>query len=198
MITRLLTCFVCLCMSALTSAQSAPTDAVQLARVLSAHEYVIADFTQARRIKGLKKAVLSQGTLVLWRKKLLLWQVRAPVQSQQLIRFDGVKPRSTQANKVPAQLNQLLGQIFSGDERQLRQNFALTQGLEADGRWKLTLTPKAARLARALKAIQISGNQQAISAVVIEQNTSLLAVEFAPPQTPSNLPAHWQNLIEQN
>lgn len=199
MISRLILYFVCLLLSVIAQAQSAPADALQLARVLNAHEYVIADFSQQRRIAGLKKPVQSQGTLLLWRKKLLLWQVRAPVQSLQLIRFDGTKARSSRAgSKVPAQLNQMLGQIFSGDENQLRQNFTLAQNLHADGHWQLTLTPKAARIARVLKAITISGGQQAISAVMIEQSTSVLEVQFAAPETPRQLTPYWRAIIEQN
>ena len=171
---------------------------LRLAEVLSAHDYVIADFTQQRTISGLKKPVQSQGCLMLWRGRLVAWQIIAPVQSLQLIPLDGSKrPARPGQGKIPTQLNQLLEHIFSGNQTVLRKSFRLEQQLSEDGRWRLTLTPKAARMARVLTSIEIHG-QQAISQLAIVQRTGRIDLQFAAPQTPTQLPAYWQALIEQN
>ncbi|WP_448102914.1 LolA-related protein [Luteibacter jiangsuensis] len=125
-------------------------------------------FAEARFMRVLDKPLVVSGELSWLGGDRLERRVEAPTKEVSTIadgevtqEREGKKPRSFSLKRAP-QLQVLLDSfvaLLAGDPSRLGQSFDVTLGRDAD-RWRLTLTPRDARIAKQIAGIHVYGTGQ--------------------------------------
>jgi outer membrane lipoprotein-sorting protein len=131
---------------------------------LSQHTAVRAAFTQQRQNPALTQPQTSSGQLLFVTGKGMLWQVQQPYQEtlaltgSRTARIDANgHAQSVRGDRGVSQISQMLQSMLAGQPDTVLRQFNVT----ADGnatQWTLHFTPKQARVAQVLRAIQLDGD----------------------------------------
>ncbi len=132
-----------------------------LVPTLTRHTITVGEFTQERHIADLERPVRSSGRFVYHADRGVLWVVESPVASRLVIDSSGVYQDGERVagRGVLAAIRPLFGALFGGDRAALEQRFRIERTQQGAG-WALRLIPKGAALARAIDAIEITGEER--------------------------------------
>lgn len=130
---------------------------------LAQHDSVRATFEQRRENPALAQPQLSRGQLLFVLGHGMLWQVQSPyaetiaLTSGHATRVDAQgNARAGSQDRGVAQVSQMLQSMLAGKQDEaLRQFDVVTEG--SLQHWKLSFTPRQARVARVLKRIELEG-----------------------------------------
>ena len=153
---------------------------------LGAHPSVRAEFTQTRENPALAQAQLSQGQLVFVAGHGMLWQVTQPYREtlaltgSRTARIDdkGQLQVVRGGDRGVSQVSQMLQSMLAGKpEDALRQFDVATRGTAAQ--WTLRFTPRQARMAGVLRAIDLNGDQFLQGIHIEMQNGESTQIRFS-------------------
>jgi hypothetical protein len=153
---------------------------------LATHARVRADFIQSRENPALAQPQVSKGQLVFVTGHGMLWQVTQPY--RETLALTGARTaRIDEQGKLQvvrngdrgvAQVTQMLQSMLSGQpDEALRQFDVQTQGNAAH--WTLRFIPRQERMARVLRAIELSGDTFLQSIKVEMQSGEVTHIEFS-------------------
>ena len=172
-------------------ASDTTNDLARIEERLSDHPIVRADFTQERKMRVLKRPLLTTGKLTVSVNQGVLWQALTPQKATVLMTSNGISEWDSEGNPKSQEFSNnptfqvladtLLG-VFSGDLRPLNDLFATEPNL-GEGEWQLSLIPKAAPLLSFIEAIEVAGDQFVREAVIAEQSGDFTTIEFDNYQT---------------
>jgi len=133
---------------------------------LATHPRVRADFTQIRESPALAQPQRSAGQLVFVTGHGMLWQVAQPY--RETLAFTGVRSARMDehgqlkvvhsGDRGVAQVTQMLQSLLAGQPDEALRQFEVKAHGSID-HWTLRFTPRQARMARVLSAIELSGDQ---------------------------------------
>lgn len=161
---RLITALLCLAVCGLHAQERDLLGQVLVE--LSAHPRVRADFTQVRENPALAQPQTSKGQLVFVTGYGMLWQINQPFREtlaltgSRTARIDehGQVQVMRSGDRGVAQVSQMLQSMLAGQpDEALRQFDVEAQGTPQQ--WTLRFTPRQERMARVLRAIELSGDQ---------------------------------------
>ncbi|WP_417514727.1 LolA-related protein [Minwuia sp.] len=124
-------------------------------------------FSQKRHLPDLPNPLRSSGMMQA-DKERFVWQVCQPFDIRTVVAADGItqsvegeEPQPLGPEMVQEVIRQIsISDIFRGDFDQLQSAFRLSRREGASGEpWKVTMTPRAARLADIIAEIDVSGCQ---------------------------------------
>jgi hypothetical protein len=161
---RRLIVLLCCCIGWTAFAQSSDPALLQSIMVeLSQHHSVRAEFTQERQNPALTQAQISKGALLFVLGHGMVWRVREPYQetraltgSQSVLVDAQGQLKSIRSDRGVSQISQMLQSMLGGNLDDVMRQF----NVQADGsaaQWTLRFTPKQARVAHVLTAIQLHG-----------------------------------------
>jgi hypothetical protein len=133
---------------------------------MAAPEWLRGDFTQAKKVPGFAKPLVSTGNFVAARGRGVLWRTVKPFASE--LRLTHNEIRATQggqtamkldASREPAVriINTLMFALLNGDVSGLAELFELSGSTKGAG-WQLALAPKPGALQQVLKKVELEGD----------------------------------------
>lgn len=152
-----------------------------IAAQLDTAPVIVAEFTQTRRISGLKQPVVSSGRVVFARGQGLVWQIERPFRHAYVFSAQGLteidakgerRPRASgQAGDV-AQGARVFDALLRGDLTALREHFEVeVQG--AREAWTAQLRPRRAEVASALRSLTLKGGREVQEIALTEASGDL-------------------------
>ncbi len=139
-------------------------------------DMLCSDFEQEKHLRALARPLLSAGKLIFVVGQGVLWQVLTPyparilVRSDELIRWDeDGNAHKSSAGKAPIfrALSSVFLATFKGHFEVLQDTFDLS-ATQAEGTWRLTLTPKDENLAAVITKVRVAGGRHVEEISVLE------------------------------
>jgi len=185
---KILTTFLLVCCLAPLAASLPSDPAFKEATASFSHASdLVASFEQTKTIPGMKRALVSTGTMYLSTTKGIIWDIKTPYPSLMVVENDYIIQQTK--NKTKTKLNVSDNQIFmdiatslqlvfSGDFSHIDQNFSLAF-TQQDTSWQITLTPlKKSSIATFLSEIIIQGSLQLEKVMMQETSGGSITYRF--------------------
>lgn len=129
-------------------------------------EWLRGEFTQAKKVPGFTKPLVSTGNFIAARGRGVLWRTLKPFASELRLTYNEI--RATQGGQATMKLdvarepavrviNTLMFALLNGDVSGLAELFELS-GVTKGAGWQLALTPKPGALQQVLKKVELEGD----------------------------------------
>ena len=133
-------------------------------------------FQQEKRLKILRKPLLSTGTFTYHQSKGVIWKTLTPVVS--LLLVNDTRLLTTQCElAVPAAFGKVFKAMLGGDLNQLTDGFSIT-GTDRNPAWQLELKPKDELLKKIIGAIMLSGDNELRVLEIQETGGNITHIKF--------------------
>lgn len=161
------------------------TEKLQRIKVMRSH------FSQHKKIKILRKPLISKGFMLFSVKQGLYWQIKSPLSSTTVFTKNGIFAKnngiSQRQSGQMGHFGELFSAIFSGDINTLSKHFELYFSIQT-GSWCIGLIPKPGILKKVFNKITLIGHQQIEEILLEEPRGDTTVLRFADIQiTPAKL-----------
>jgi outer membrane lipoprotein-sorting protein len=157
-------------------------------------------FEQEKRVAGFDNPLRSQGRFLLARGKGVVWTTLKPFPSEmvvtreRILSVDGAGNRKVEADasQQPAlrEINAMMFALVDGDISVLASRFDIAAQALPGTAWSLTLTPKAAAVAKLFARIDLRGDRYVRQVSLTEANGDRTTLKFLDlSETPARLSA---------
>jgi hypothetical protein len=143
------------------------------------------EFQQEKRLKILRKPLLSTGAFTYSQSKGVIWKTLTPIPSLLLVN-DAHLLTGQGEQAVPPAFGKVFKAMLGGDLKQLSDGFVIT-GEDKKSAWTLQLTPKDEMLKKIISSILLSGDTELRSLELQEVNGNLTHIIFTKITHPANL-----------
>ena len=149
-----------------------------------------ATYEEEKHIPALLRPLRSSGTFVYIRGTGLAWFMFHPFEMKTVISDQGLsqwllgekQPQSEEAKKIMSPILKNISAIFSGDIKQLSNQFIIKDIPSEKGNWSLILIPKDIHLKTYLQKIEISGGRYMESLKVVHAKDKYTIVTYGEPK----------------
>ena len=161
----------------LSSGQSHADDVLaQITNHLVKTEIIQGDFQQEKRLKILRKPLISMGTFTYHQRKGVIWKTLTPVTS--LLLVNDTRLLTAQGEQaVPAAFAKVFKAMLGGDLDELSDGFSIT-GSDQESSWQLKLTPKDELLKKIISSIVLSGDNELRLLEIQETGGNITRIKF--------------------
>ena len=158
------------------------------------------DFTQEKRIAGLKKPLISQGQFLVARDKGVIWRTRKPFAAAVAVTRKGIwslQPAGGGIQRESIQQGNLgmamdmIQKVLAGDPASLDRIFAVAEKGGAEG-WTLDLRPLDPMVARIILSIRLQGRGHVDRVEYAEANGDMTRIDFTAVADNAGELASWQ------
>jgi hypothetical protein len=143
------------------------------------------NFQQEKRLKILKKPLISTGTFTYHQSKGVIWKTVTPIPSLLLVNESRLLTGQGE-QAVPTAFGKVFKAMLGGDLSQLTEGFLMT-GAAQKPDWQLQLTPKDEFLQKIISAISLRGDTELRSLDIQEVTGNLTRISFTQITHPSQL-----------
>ena len=134
------------------------------------------DFQQEKRLKILRKPLISTGTFTYHQTKGVIWKTLTPVPS--LLLVNDTHLLTTQGElAVPAAFGKVFTAMLGGDLNQLSDGFSIT-GSDQKPAWQIELKPKDELLKKIISSIMLSGDNELRLLEIQEAGGNISQIKF--------------------
>jgi Outer membrane lipoprotein carrier protein LolA-like len=152
------------------------------------------NFQQEKRLKILRKPLLSTGTFTYHQSKGVIWKTLTPVSS--LLLLNDTHLLTGQGEQaVPAAFSSLFKALLGGELDRLKASFDIT-GKNQKSSWQLQLIPKDALLKKIISTILLEGDTEVRLLELQEANGNLTRISFIDIAHPGQLTREQQAEFE--
>ncbi|WP_233802807.1 LolA family protein [Paraburkholderia sp. HP33-1] len=170
------------------AAPANPALVSQIAAHLAQARGVRAQFTQTQTLAAMKQPLVSNGSLLFFRERGVIWRVDAPYKATYVIADAGVAQVDASGHRVSthgaqgtrgvAQVSKMMRAMLGGDLSALYSQFDVSaEGSTAQ--WRMRLTPNQPQLAQSIKGLDMSGGDYLQSLRITLANGDVTKLEFA-------------------
>jgi outer membrane lipoprotein-sorting protein len=160
----------------------------QIAAHLAQAKGVRSQFTQTQTLAAMKQPLVSNGTLLFFRERGVIWQIDTPYKATYVITDAGVaqvdagghrvsKP-GAQGTRGVAQVSKMMRAMLGGDLSALYSQFDVSAEGSA-AQWRMRLTPNQPQLAQSIKGLDMSGGDYLQTLRITLANGDVTKLEFA-------------------
>ncbi|NVH75553.1 outer membrane lipoprotein carrier protein LolA [Paraburkholderia sp. JPY432] len=173
------------------TANTAPANAAlvsQIAAHLAQPKGVRSQFTQTQTLAAMKQPLVSNGTLLFFRERGVIWQIDTPYKATYVITDAGVaqvdasgrrvSTHGAQGTRGVAQVSKMMRAMLGGDLSALYSQFDVSAEGSA-AQWRMRLTPNQPQLAQSIKGLDMSGGAYLQSLRITLANGDVTKLEFA-------------------
>ncbi|MEX3635560.1 outer membrane lipoprotein carrier protein LolA [Paraburkholderia sp. BR14320] len=173
------------------TANTAPANAAlvsQIAAHLAQPKGVRSQFTQTQTLAAMKQPLVSNGTLLFFRERGVIWQIDMPYKATYVITDAGVaqvdasgrrvSTHGAQGTRGVAQVSKMMRAMLGGDLSALYSQFDVSAEGSA-AQWRMRLTPNQPQLAQSIKGLDMSGGDYLQSLRITLANGDVTKLEFA-------------------
>ena len=143
------------------------------------------NFQQQKRLKILRKPLISTGTFTYHQSKGVIWKTLTPIPSLLLVNESRLLTGQGE-QAVPAAFGKVFKAMLGGDLSQLTEGFLMT-GAAQKTDWQLQLTPKDEFLQKIISAISLRGDTELRSLDIQEVTGNLTRISFTQITHPAQL-----------
>jgi len=143
------------------------------------------NFQQEKRLKILRKPLISTGTFTYHQSKGVIWKTLTPIPSLLLVNESRLLTGQGE-QAVPAAFGKVFKAMLGGDLSQLTEGFLMT-GAAQKTDWQLQLTPKDEFLQKIISAISLRGDTELRSLDIQEVTGNLTRISFTQITHPTQL-----------
>lgn len=192
---RVLFASVLLAFSALLFADSAALQAIdqQLSKPVLLHGH----FEQRKSIRILANPLLATGEFSVVRNQGVIWNMQQPMASQLIISAKGIEGADIGDNRAMGYIGKILNQLLSGDIAVLEQQFTINIVQQDEQGWAITLLPRSSLFAKAIRQIDLSGQQHIHHLLLHEASGDKTEVNFTALVESESVPDHIAHVFNQ-
>ncbi|MGF6510205.1 LolA family protein [Paraburkholderia sp. 32] len=160
----------------------------QIAAHLAQPKGVRAQFTQTQTLAAMKQPLVSNGTLLFFRERGVIWRIDTPYKATYVITDAGVaqldasgrrvSTQSAQGSRGVAQVSKMMRAMLGGDLSALYSQFDVSAEGSA-AQWRMRLTPNQPQLAQSIKGLDMSGGDYLQNLRITLANGDETKLEFA-------------------
>jgi len=148
----------------------------QIATRLAKTPITNGNFQQEKRLKILRKPLISEGIFTYDQSRGVIWKTLTPVAS--LLLLNDTHLLTGQGEQVvPAAFGKVFKAMLGGDLNQLTDGFSIT-GSDLKSSWQLELKPKDELLKKIISSIMLSGDNELRFLVIQETGGNLTRIKF--------------------
>jgi len=149
----------------------------QITNRLAKTEITQGDFQQEKRLKILRKPLISTGSFTYHQTKGVIWKTLTPVPS--LLLVNDAHLLTTQGElAVPAAFGKVFKAMLGGDLNQLSDGFSIS-GSDQKTSWQIELKPKDEQLKKIISSIVLSGDNELRLLEIQEAGGNITRITFA-------------------
>ena len=157
----------------------------QITNRLAKTEITQGDFQQEKRLKILRKPLISTGSFTHHQTKGVIWKTLTPVPSSLLV--NDTRLLTTQGElAVPAAFGKVFKAMLGGDLKQLTDGFSIS-GSNQKAAWQIELKPKDEQLKKIISSIVLSGDNELRLLEIQEAGGNITRITFAQISHPAQL-----------
>lgn len=143
---------------------------------LDTAEITEGNFRQEKRLKVLKKPLISTGTFTYHRSKGVIWKTLTPVPS--LLLVNEARLLTHEGEQVmPMAFGRVFSAMLGGDLSRLTEGFDIA-GVNQKTSWQLQLKPKDEMLKKIITGIELTGDKRLRLLEISEANGNFTRIEF--------------------
>jgi Outer membrane lipoprotein carrier protein LolA len=143
------------------------------------------DFQQEKRLKILRKPLISTGTFTYHQSKGVIWKTLTPIPS--LLMINESKLLTGQGEQaVPAAFGNVFKALLGGELNRLAEGFDMT-GMEQRTSWQLQLKPKDELLRKIISTILLTGDTELRTLEIQEVTGNHTQISFTKISHPDHL-----------
>lgn len=143
------------------------------------------DFQQEKRLKILRKPLISTGTFTYHQSKGVIWKTLTPIPS--VLMINESKLLTGQGEQaVPAAFGNVFKALLGGELNRLAEGFDIT-GTEQKTSWQLQLKPKDELMKKIISTILVSGDTELRSLEIQEVTGNQTQISFTQISHPDHL-----------
>ena len=142
-------------------------------------------FQQEKRLKILRKPLLSTGSFTYHQSKGVIWKTLTPIPSLLLVNESHLVTGQGEQTVLPA-FGKVFKAMLGGDLNQLSEGFAST-GENKKPTWQLQLTPKDELLKKLISSMVLSGDNDLRFVEIRETGGNMTRIKFAQITHPTQL-----------
>jgi outer membrane lipoprotein-sorting protein len=143
---------------------------------LAKTEITQGNFQQEKRLKILRKPLISTGSFTYHQTKGVIWKTLIPVPS--LLLVNDAHLLTTQGElAVPAAFGKVFTAMLGGDLNQLSDGFSIT-GSDQEPAWQIELKPKDEQLKKIISSITLSGDNELRLLEIQETGGNISQIKF--------------------
>ncbi|WP_243221458.1 outer membrane lipoprotein carrier protein LolA [Methylobacter sp. S3L5C] len=142
-------------------------------------------FQQEKRLKVLRKPLISTGTFTYHQSKGVIWKTLTPIPSLLLINESHLLTGQGE-QAVPAAFGKVFKAMLGGDLKQLTEGF-LIAGENRKPSWQLQLKPKDEFLQKIISTILLTGDTELRALEIQEVTGNLTRISFTQVTHPANI-----------
>ncbi|MBC8739045.1 outer membrane lipoprotein carrier protein LolA [Paraburkholderia sp. UCT31] len=160
----------------------------QIAAHLAQPKGVRAQFTQTQTLAAMKQPLVSNGTLLFFRERGVIWRIDTPYKATYVITDAGVaqldasgrrvSTHSAQGTRGVAQVSKMMRAMLGGNLSALYSQFDVSAEGSA-AQWRMRLTPNQPQLAQSIKGLDMSGGDYLQNLRITLANGDVTKLEFA-------------------
>lgn len=173
------------------AAPAAPDLAQSVRERLQQPEWLRGEFTQAKKVPGFAKPLVSSGNFAAARGRGVLWRTLKPFASE--LRLTQNEIRASQGGQTSMRLDAtrepavrlittLMFALLNGDVSSLAELFELS-GTTQGANWQLSLVPKRGPLQQVLKKVEVEGDGYVRRIQLFEANGDESLIQIQNPRT---------------
>jgi hypothetical protein len=152
------------------------------------------DFQQEKRLKILRKPLISKGTFTYHQSKGVIWKTLTPIPS--VLMINESKLLTGQGEQaLPAAFGNVFKALLGGELNRLAEGFDMT-GTEQKTSWQLQLKPKDELLRKIISTILISGDTELRLLEIQEVTRNQTQISFTKISHPDHLSDEQQDDFE--
>jgi outer membrane lipoprotein-sorting protein len=143
------------------------------------------NFQQEKRLKILRKPLISTGTFTYHQRKGVIWKTLTPIPSLLLVNESHLLTGQGE-QAVPAALGKVFKAMLGGDLNQLAEGFSIA-GEDRKTSWQLQLKPKDELLQKIISTILLTGDTELRVLEIQEVTGNLTRIRFSEITHPAQL-----------
>ena len=168
----------------------------QITARLTKAEITQGNFQQEKRLKILRRPLLSAGSFTYHQSKGVIWKTLTPIPSLLLVNESHVLTGQGEQT-VPPAFGKVFKAMLGGDLNPLSEGFVIT-GEDKKPTWQLRLIPKDELLKKLISSIMLSGDNDLRLVEIRETGGNMTRIKFAqithPPQLTPEQEADFERL----
>jgi outer membrane lipoprotein-sorting protein len=148
----------------------------QITARLAKTEITQGDFQQEKRLKVLRKPLISTGSFTYHQSKGVIWKTLTPVAS--LLLVNDTRLLTGQGEQaVPAAFGKVFKAMLGGDLEELSNGFSIT-GSDQKTSWQIELKPKDELLKKIISSFVLSGDNELRMLEIQEAGGNVTLIKF--------------------
>ena len=152
------------------------------------------NFQQEKRLKVLRKPLISTGTFTYHQSKGVIWKTLTPVAS--LLLVNDTRLLTGQGEQaVPAAFGKVFKAMLGGDLEELSDGFSIT-GSDQKTSWQIELKPKDELLKKIISSIVLSGDKELRLLEIQETGGNITRIKFDQITHPTQLTSEQETDFE--